>query len=951
MLWNPCSLQNKLSILLALLHDEDIDFAAVTETWMTTQSNSLTAELKARGYSIYHYNRDIKKGGGVALIFKNHFEIVNAKTYNFETFECIHVSIKSTIGKPLNFIVIYRYCELTPSRFLTEIHDFIDSIFINFRNVIFLGDFNLHINDKYNPTILKFQDILSSFGLNQIVDEATHKLGNTLDLVIHNPCDTHIKDLIIDNDTQSDHAYVFFKLDCDTSSKPKKTVLLKNFSKVNLEHFKADIISKFENFSSNTDGNFSELLSNFNQLCNICINNHVESREVTLDTNVTPKWIDPEFRKMRANRRKLYKRWKRTRSDIDRVDFETARQATHNLSVQKRSKYYASCIDKCNNSHKELFQICKNLLDQSKCNKLPSYTNPDSMANTFNEYFLTKIEKIRESFPNQSSTSDGHGIDTYNGIIMSEFRPISQDELKKIILSKPMKTSPQDPIPAVLLKPCLGELLPALTVLVNASLSTASMDGLKDTVITPLLKKAGLDPEALKNYRPISNILYLSKLIERGVLIQFNDHLTLTDAHTPNQSGYKPKHSCETLLIRVTNDIFVSLDLSKCTIKILLDLSAAFDTVEHAALLDTLWYDLGIRGKVYEWFVSFLSNRKQAVSVDGHKSSFKENPFGVPQGSVLGPVLFNVYVRSLIGVLEKAGYSAHGYADDHQALFEFTIEFQVYAIKYAIPHCLDIISKWMNKHFLKLNPTKSQVIIFHPKSLSNQLVFERLRLSDGSYIPISREVHNLGVILDSELTFSPQISSTISTGYQLIRNIAPIRKYLSTDHVKTLVNSIIVAKVDNGNSLLYGISSHNTGRLQKFQNSCARLIFRKSKYDHVSEILNELHWLPAEARPYFKLICYVYKCIHDLAPSYLSELIVVRRDHDLSLNVPRRSTMIGDRAFSSAGPRLWNALPVEIRLCNTFDKFKRQLKHFLFRDARRERRKKLSYKFPITDIY
>ena len=196
MLWNPCSLQNKLSILLALLHDEDIDFAAVTETWMTTQSNSLTAELKERGYSIYHYNRDIKKGGGVALIFKNHFEIVNAKTYNFETFECIHVSIKSTIGKPLNFIVIYRYCELTPSRFLTEIHDFIDSIFINFRNVIFLGDFNLHINDKYNPTVLKFQDILSSFGLNQIVDEATHNLGNTLDLVIHNPCDTHIKDLI-----------------------------------------------------------------------------------------------------------------------------------------------------------------------------------------------------------------------------------------------------------------------------------------------------------------------------------------------------------------------------------------------------------------------------------------------------------------------------------------------------------------------------------------------------------------------------------------------------------------------------------------------------------------------------------------------------------------------------------------------------------------------------------
>ena len=195
------------------------------------------------------------------------------------------------------------------------------------------------------------------------------------------------------------------------------------------------------------------------------------------------------------------------------------------------------------------------------------------------------------------------------------------------------------------------------------------------------------------------------------------------------------------------------------------------------------------------------------------------------------------------------------------------------------------------------------------------------------------QFHARFTILVSSWTLSSPSHLRSHPQYPLVTNsyaTLHLYKYLSTDHVKTLVNSIIVAKVDNGNSLLYGISSHNTGRLQKFQNSCARLIFRKSKYDHVSEILNELHWLPAEARPYFKLICYVYKCIHDLAPSYLSELIVVRRDHDLSLNVPRRSNMIGDRAFSSAGPRLWNALPVEIRFCNTFDKFKRQLKHFLF---------------------
>ena len=363
---------------------------------------------------------------------------------------------------------------------------------------------------------------------------------------------------------------------------------------------------------------------------------------------------------------------------------------------------------------------------------------------------------------------------------------------------------------------------------------------------------------------------------------------------------------------------------------LLLDLSAAFDTVDHEVLLDILWFELGFRGKAYNWFVEFLRDRRQAVNIDGHKSSFKDNIFGVPQGSVIGPFLFNIYVRSLIKMMELAGFTIHGYADDHQVLYSFQVDFQVAAIRKTVPQGLDLISRWMNRHFLKLNPDKSQVIVFQPKGDAGQVVFERMMLSDGSYIPISQLVQNLGVRFDSQLTFSPHISSIIADGYHLIRNIASIRKYLSLEHLKTLVNSIVIAKVDNCNSLLYGISGYDSDRLQKFQNSCARLIYGKRKYDHVSTLLRELHWLPSEARPYFKILCYVFKCIHDLAPSYLADLIVMRRGHDLSLAVPRCSSRIGDRAFSVAGPRLWNALPVNIRQIKTLETFKTQLKHHLF---------------------
>ena len=907
-----------------------MDIAAITETWFTTQHNNITAELWSKGYSIYHFNRSTRKGGGVALIFRNDFKFIQGKTFNFDTFECILVSIGCTSARHLNFLVVYRYGEIAPSYFLTEFYKFVDNIFISLKNFIILGDFNLHVNEKFNPSTVRFYDILSSFSLNQIIDGPTHKMGNTLDLVIHNLCDTIIKDLHIDFNSKSDHAYIFFKLLQDIELNSKKTVTVNSFNNVNFEHFKNDISDKVENYISIADGDFSDALSVFNNLCNVCVEGHVESRRVVINSNPRPKWIDTEFLKARSERRRLYKRWKRTRNPTDRINFVNARLNAHNISIGKRSKFYATRIDNCQNSHKELFKVCKNLLDQSKQSKLPTYSSPVSMATKFNDYFLEKIENIRSSFPSKTCDVTGSGMNTYNGTIMSKFKVVSQEQIKKTILSKPIKTSPQDPLPAPLLRASVDVLLPALEHLVNLSLAVGSMDGLKDTVITPLLKKAGLDPEVLKNYRPVCNILYLSKLIEREVLVQCNEHMELNNEHTPNQSGYKAKHSCETLLMRVTNDIFMNFDNSYCVIMLLLDLSAAFDTVDHAVLLDILWYELGFRGNVYMWFVEFLRDRRQAVNIDGHNSSFKENIYGVPQGSVIGPFLFNIYVRSLIKQMEKAGFTIHGYADDHQILFSFKIDFQVAVIRRTIPQCLDLISNWMNKHFLKLNPSKSQVIVFYPKAISGQIVFNRLMLSDGSFIEISQEVYNLGVTLDSQLTYSPYISSIISQGYQLIRSVAGIRKYLSTDHLKTLVNSIVIAKVDNCNSLLYGISAYDTGRLQKFQNSCARLIYRKQKYDHVTGILKELHWLPSEARTYFKILCYVYKCIHSLAPSYLADLIVIKRDHNLSLIVPRCNSRSGDRAFSCAGPRLWNALPVDLRMINTLDKFKSQLKHLLF---------------------
>ena len=325
-----------------------------------------------------------------------------------------------------------------------------------------------------------------------------------------------------------------------------------------------------------------------------------------------------------------------------------------------------------------------------------------------------------------------------------------------------------------------------------------------------------------------------------------------------------------------------------------------------------------------------MLDTRQAVNIKGRISDFLNITYGAPQGSVLGPKLFNIYVRNFIRMLQEAGYTAHGYADDHQVGKIFSIEFQYNAIRCSIPHCLELIACWMKASFLKLNSSKSQVIIFAPKQLVGQLYIDEIKLRDGCRIPVSNLVTNLGAKFDSELTFAPQINAICSSSYKLLRNLASVRKFLSPDDLRILVQSIIVSRIDNCNSLLYGVLACNLNKLQKLQNACARMIYGKRKFEHVTPLLHELHWLPIRQRIVFKILLFVFKFFQNSLPIYLMDSLQVSERGEVMLKVPRTSTPYGDRAFSSCAPKLWNALPLHIRSSNSINYFRKQLKHHLF---------------------
>ena len=180
----------------------------------------------------------------------------------------------------------------------------------------------------------------------------------------------------------------------------------------------------------------------------------------------------------------------------------------------------------------------------------------------------------------------------------------------------------------------------------------------------------------------------------------------------PTQSGYKKCHSTETLLIRVVNDLLIASSEKRATIVMLLDLSAAFDTVDHQKLLKIIEVEIGVSGNALAWFKSFLTGRCQRVRIGSHESMEIIIKFGVPQGSVLGPVLFNIYIRSLYNSVLNLKFTVHGYADDHQIYKSFTCANEYSMLMNELPECFNQISEWMSSHYLQLNPGKTELIVF-----------------------------------------------------------------------------------------------------------------------------------------------------------------------------------------------------------------------------------------------
>ena len=947
-LFNIRSIRSKLVYISESLTEFGIDILCLTETWLLESDTGVVAAALPDCYSMLHVPRSGggSRGGGVALIYRKSFSSVQIVPQHWDSFEIMEIKMTANSQK-IRLAVVYRPGHPgTDINFLAEFGTFLESFSIKQGRLLICGDFNYWLDDpSAKPYSPEFLELIEQNNFCNLVNSPTHISGHTLDLVISPADSEYVSDLeLIPIDACiSDHAMIVFSSEHRKPPSYKKSI---TFIKYNIDE--NEIIREVQDSLMSLDETAhtaTDLVRIHHDFFKSFKTRMCQEVSKSITVREDSPWYDSSVAQLRRRRRHFERRWRRLRNDQSRREFTEARAAVVSRISQCKVQYFKSKIDRCAGDQKKLFSVFDNLLGRRPTKILPSYASGIELATSFSQFFASKIISIREGldqFPliyEYSVNFQGHIQATR---FLCRFESVTEDDVKKYIRLSKKTFCLLDPINVAKVTTAYEASAVFIAKIINACFNESNfVSSEKLALLNPQLKKAGLDCENLSNYRPVSNLSFLSKLIERATLDQLVSFIDTNKIVPSLQSAYRKHHSVDSALCRIHNDLVLSVCEGKPCLLVLLDLSAAFDTIDHEQLLEDM-YVVGVREEALAFLKSYLQNRFQRVNIDGMMSDAVPLQYGVPQGSLLGPVLFTIYTSSLASILDAHGVKYHFYADDTQ--FYIQIE-NVGDVKEKMVALISDIRRWMSDRKLKLNDGKTEMIIVHGSNRSFRTEDFGTIVVNGCDLAPLGSIRNLGIIFDESLNFKQHICMLVKSCNYHLRNICAIRKFLDRDSVVTLIHSFVLSRVDYCNCLYNHLPRYLLKKLQSIINRAARVVFSLPSRTPTTPYLIELHWLPVTARIAFKLCLLAYKALKFGEPNYLVELLTLQdRDFDMSLRsdsdpyrlcepraVGERS--FADRSFSFTAPRLYNRLPPEIKQLETIDSFKKQLKTYLFMRA------------------
>ena len=365
---------------------------------------------------------------------------------------------------------------------------------------------------------------------------------------------------------------------------------------------------------------------------------------------------------------------------------------------------------------------------------MPTIYPSADLPSIFIRHFTNKVEKLRANIASEHVTSTL--VTGTTAATFSSFGKVSQLTEKECILISAPKSCKLDPIPSKLLIECLDSILPSLTLTFPQCFKSA--------LVTPILKKRCLDHNDLNNYRPVSNLCFIAKILEKLVLSQVSSYLNSHNLYNTCQSAYRAGHSNETALLKVVNDLFLSLNKGNIYVLVLLDFSSAFDTIDHPILVHHLHTDFGFTDTVLQWFSTYLTDRKHYVSLCNHCSAFAAVHSGVPQGSVLGPILFTMYIKPLSAIIDSHSIIHHSFADDLQLQMSAPPD-RISELLHSMQSCISDVKAWATANMLKLNDNKTELMLVTSKRTKHLHSLPTSITIGNAEIPFKKSVKNLGL--------------------------------------------------------------------------------------------------------------------------------------------------------------------------------------------------------------
>ena len=453
---------------------------------------------------------------------------------------------------------------------------------------------------------------------------------------------------------------------------------------------------------------FEELVSKFSGNLESTLDAMVPLK-MKMVTQCPPKvWFNDGNTKQKQvvrNREHVFKKYK---SKSTWMALKAERHKLHNTIYLAKKDHISELVASCGNDSGKLYKLVNNLTGcKSEC-PVPN-KDPESLAEEFANFFLDKVSTICQDLAQYTPYTCEVGFQSG----FQQFESVTEDEVSSIIHNMPSKSCECDAIPTTLLKQILPDVIGVITKIVNISLTTGAFSqSWKTAVICPLLKKVGLDLLP-RNYRPVSNLCFVSKVVEKCMLKQFIGYGNANDLIPQYQSAYRANHSCETLLLRLLNDALWNMESGKATILTAMDLSVAFDMVDHDILLNIHCDWFGFTGTALNWFNSYLRPHLCVVTKQKARFSERDLTFSVPQGSCAGPVLFLAYASTFLQVVDSQ-LNIYGFADNHNLGCGFipgTLGNKDELEKINIlTNSLKSINTWMNRNRLQVNNAKTEVL-------------------------------------------------------------------------------------------------------------------------------------------------------------------------------------------------------------------------------------------------